>query len=295
MFATISDNLSCYEDRLSRATGCSLTEIAFLSADFERLSNGVAPALPVPARLEEKFESAGGCGSFRLTPEKGLFQASAKPVAISPGIWGFPADVTRKAGVAGIAEAAERGAGIFLMADDDDFIAFSPRTGSVVRNRESAARGFITVLDKMCGGVAGRSVLVVGMGPVGQYAGLMFFPPSERIPAFMTYSMKDAASTFSCRSWQTDENIVVERDLGVALVEYDLVVDATPASDIIDETVVGNGTFVVAPGVPQGVTDGARRKLGVRFYHDKLELGVAGNADAFSYYIKIFIEGEKNE
>lgn len=68
---------------------------------------------------------------------------------------------------------------------------------------------------------------------------------------------------------------MLEGDLGDALVEYDLVVDATPASDIIDETVIGNGTFMVAPGVPEGVTEGARRKLGERYHHDKLELGVA--------------------
>lgn len=262
----ISANLRGYEDRLGRITGCSAAELAFLSADFHQ-------ALPVPPWLEERIHSTR-VAVVPLDSGEGIIPGFSEACRDIAGHLGFRAEAVRKAGVAGIAEAAERGTDIFLMADDDDFIAFNPRTGSVVRNRESTARGFITVLDKMCGGVAGRSVLVVGMGPVGQCAADALSARGA-CPRIYDIQHERCREYLSCRPWQADGQVVLEGDLGDALVEYDLVVDATPASDIIDETVIGNGTFVVAPGVPEGVTEGARRKLGERYHHDKLELGVA--------------------
>jgi len=54
-----------------------------------------------------------------------------------------------------------------------------------------------------------------------------------------------------------------------------LIVDATPMPDIISEDMIKEDTFVVAPGIPLGLTSKALKKLTSKnLIHDSLELGV---------------------
>ncbi|MGD8443243.1 MAG: hypothetical protein PVI94_07080, partial [Desulfobacterales bacterium] len=72
-----------------------------------------------------------------------------------------------------------------------------------------------------------------------------------------------------------DSDIIIENDLETALAEYRLIIDASPAADIIQAHHITPDTYISAPGVPLGLSDKARLKISNRLLHDPLQIGVA--------------------
>jgi pyrrolysine biosynthesis protein PylD len=68
---------------------------------------------------------------------------------------------------------------------------------------------------------------------------------------------------------------VVEEDLEAALDKYTILVDASPASGIIEARHVKPATIVAAPGIPLGLTSEAQSRIAGRLIHDPLQIGVA--------------------
>jgi pyrrolysine biosynthesis protein PylD len=181
---------------------------------------------------------------------------------------GFNAFVTGAADVAGIAEAVEKGAQVVMMADDHRFVALNLKHGRVVDNAETTGKGFAAGLDLMAGGLKGRKVLVIGCGPVGQSAALAAVNRGAVVSVF------DIDRQCS-RRLAKKLGVTVEQSLEKTLRRHQLVVEATNAANVIDETAITPGTYIAAPGMPLGLTPAAVQKISHRLLHDPLQTGTA--------------------
>ena len=83
---------------------------------------------------------------------------------------GCDAFVTAQPDVKGLQEAADRGAEVIFVADDDRFVALNIRSGACADDDPCTANGYVTALEAAAGGLSGRPVLVLGLGPVGRAA-----------------------------------------------------------------------------------------------------------------------------
>jgi pyrrolysine biosynthesis protein PylD len=65
------------------------------------------------------------------------------------------------------------------------------------------------------------------------------------------------------------------KDLDRALKSHKFIIDASPATDIFKARHITAHTYISAPGVPIGLDQEARLKIGNRLLHDPLQIGVA--------------------
>ncbi len=68
---------------------------------------------------------------------------------------------------------------------------------------------------------------------------------------------------------------IAEKDYERALQSYRILVDATPASGIIEAKHIQPETAIAAPGVPLGLSPEAQIRIESRWIHDPLQIGVA--------------------
>lgn len=187
---------------------------------------------------------------------------------------GLNAFITSGTDVAGIAEAVEKGAQVIMMADDQRFVALNVIHGIIIDNAEATGKGFVAGLDLMSGGLKGQKVLIIGCGPVGLSAVLSAIHWGAEISLFDIDSQRsqELAKTINER---TGLHVAIEQTLEQAFGSSRLFVEATNAAGIIDESVITDETYIVAPGMPLGLTPAAVRKVSGRLLHDPLQLGVA--------------------
>lgn len=248
--------LAAYEAELVKKTGLSLREIAIRSMEVseEALTAAIASHTVAVVPI-----TAGG----------GVVENFSEAVR---GILAY-LDVnvfkTRESDVAGVAEGVERGADIVFFADDNRFVALNLPLRRVTDNAEATARGYVTALEAMAGGLSQREVLVVGgAGQVGWNAVL----------ALKSKGAKVAACDIDQRrmdSLAKRHEVIVERNLEEAVSRYTVFFDASPAADIIGAKYIKQETLVAAPGMPLGLTDEAYSLVKQRLIHDVLEIGVA--------------------
>ena len=181
--------------------------------------------------------------------------------------------ITRQLDVAGLGEAFSRRAHILFAADDQQFLAINVQNRVVVDNAWAAANGFVQALsaaaEMRAGGLGGQKVLVIGLGPVGTHAVQALQKLGAQVWVFDT----DSIRLQTCVAEHRDVQITC--DLQTAFHTIDYVLDATPAAGNIDESMIRTTTIVACPGVPHGLTPAALTKIGARFIHDNLPLGVA--------------------
>jgi len=209
-----------------------------------------------------------------MTSGEGIILGFAEAVCGIAAHVGFHAWKTRETDVSGIGEAYANGADIVVLADDHAFVAINTRSRSVTDNSRATGEGFAVLLDMMAHGVAGLACGVIGCGPVGSASALRL----ARMGAELTVcdvneararrlASKIRAVTGTNTRWVREVEALTDRSRHI--------VDATPASRIIDADAIGPDTVIVAPGVPHGLTPEALTRIGPRFYHDALPLGVA--------------------
>jgi pyrrolysine biosynthesis protein PylD len=190
---------------------------------------------------------------------------------------GFDAAVTGPSDVAGFADAVDAGARVIMAADDDRFVAFCLRQGQTVDNSRATARGYVAGLDLMAGGLVGRTVLVIGCGPVGRWSVEALLARRarvcvvDRVPEKARNLARWARAAFQM-------TITVLPDAEQALSTQSLVVDASNAADVIGARHITADTRVAAPGMPCGIGRHARERLAGRLLHDPLQIGVAAMA-----------------
>lgn len=186
---------------------------------------------------------------------------------------GLKAWVTGHPDVVGFGEAVKSGADILFAADDLEFLAINPRNRKVVENAWATANGFVQALaaaaEMRSDTLEGQEVLALGLGKVGTHAVKVFQELGSRTWVFDT----DSTRLLACVDQHKDVQVV--KDLKMAFQTIDYILDATPAVEIIDESMIRPTTIISCPGVPHGLTPAARAKIGTGFIHDKLPLGVA--------------------
>ena len=259
--AGISSRLMAYDEELLLRTGHNLRQIAchavgLKAEDTRRATSGIRVGI-VPIRWGQ-----------------GLIEGFCEATAAILGHLGFDAFVTGHADISGLAEAYEAKADAVFLADDNDFVVLNTRAHRSIHNANATGRGFAAGLDLMTGGVAGQKVLVLGCGRVGRKA----------IATLLSYgaevSIYDIDSR-CCREFKGSDSgadsvrLTIEPDFHEALARHALIVDATNAAEIIRGEDVSSKTFVVAPGMPLGLSSSALDKLSNRLLHDPLQIGVA--------------------
>jgi pyrrolysine biosynthesis protein PylD len=245
-------DLVVWEQGLQRLTGLGLTGLAERVCD----ADAGAAALLRGARI----------GVVPISAGLGFIPGFSQCVAAILGHLGGDAFVTPQPDVLGWQFAAEHGAELVFAADDYRFIALNIHTGVCVDNDPATAAGYVAALDAATP-VAGRPVLVIGLGPVGRAAARRL----DRLGAWVLAVEIDRARA---QAAERESNVrLVSLDDGLAAC--DLVVDATPAADLIPIDWVGEHSVVVAPGLPSAATEAAREALGDRHVHDPLAVGVA--------------------
>jgi pyrrolysine biosynthesis protein PylD len=251
--ATLTAELADVEDRLREATGLSLRDIALRAG-----SDGARCVQLHGARVAAVPMSSG----------QGVIPGfSACVVAILQHL-GCDAWTTTQPDVRGIQAAVAAGAEVLFLADDHRFIALNVTKGRSADDDPATADGYVAALEAAAGGLEGRDVLVLGLGPVGRAAvrrlgareATVFVsePDEERIEAARAVGL-----------------VFGTVELAEGLARCDLVVDACPAADVIAADAVRPGMIAAVPGVPSAFTAEAQELLGVRHLHEPLAVGVA--------------------
>jgi pyrrolysine biosynthesis protein PylD len=202
------------------------------------------------------------------------FAESVRAILLHIGLKAFitPPDI------AGIGEAFESRADLFFAADDHRFLAFNLTSSLVVDNARATAAGFVQALaaaiEVASGDLTGRvladrDVLVLGLGAVGKHAAMELQRLGARVWVYDSDAAKVAAFSDS------NKRVMAVPDIETGLRKINYVFDATPAAGIIDENMIRSTTIISCPGVPHGLTEAALGRIGVRFIHDNLALGVA--------------------
>jgi pyrrolysine biosynthesis protein PylD len=150
-------------------------------------------------------------------------------------------------------------------------IAIHTGTRRVVDNAQATGKGFVAGLAHMAGGLQGRSLLVIGCGPVGQSAALA----AARLGARVTLFDIDRNRCHMFAKSHHGHDFMISDTLASAPDCNDLIVEATPAENVIDPAVISASTLIAAPDVPCGISSHEREALSSRLLCDPLQIGVA--------------------
>jgi pyrrolysine biosynthesis protein PylD len=252
----IGTTLKQYDESLIRKTGRPLKQIAIQAAGISEKVFEDALVLNVAAVIP-------------ITCGQGMIQGFAESVRAILHHLGARTVRPRGADIAGIAEAVEKGATVVFCSDDDRFVAINLPLLRVVDNTEATAKGYVTALELMAGGLSGRQVLVIGgAGQLGWKAVDLLETKGAEVAAFDLNQSK-------LKELTKGRKTKVERDLEEALRRYSILFDASPASNIIRLEHIQPETLIAAPGIPLGCTTEAYVLAKDRLIHDPLQIGVA--------------------
>jgi pyrrolysine biosynthesis protein PylD len=254
----IANELETYDKQLKVITGLSLVNLACRAAGWNEPE--------VQSRI----------GSLRvyavpMTCGQGIIANFSETLCAIAQYLGFEAHVTDRTDIAGLGEAFERQADIIITADDRSFIAIHTGTRRVVDNARATGEGFVAGLAHMARGLQGRSLLVVGCGPVGQSAALAAARQGARVTLFDIDRNRCHMFAKSHHGY----DFMISGTLASALDSNDLIVEATPSENVIDPSAISVSTLIAAPGVPCGISSRGRETLSSRLLCDRLQIGVA--------------------
>ena len=258
---SISDELAEYDAELTARTGCSLRGIASLAAGLQE------------DEIKNRFKNIR-IGVIPITVGEGVIAGFCDAVAAIVSHLGCKTFITRASDVAGLTEAFEKKADIIMLADDHQFIALHTTTRQLIENAAATGKGFVTGLHLMAGDLNKKKVLVIGCGPVGRSA-------TEKLVVMRAhvsiYDTNPARSIDLSEALKKTRNAKVQiiKDINRALKSHEFIIDASPAADIIQARHITPNTYISAPGVPCGLDQDARSKIGNRLLHDPLQIGVA--------------------
>ena len=253
--AGLGEGLELYDRELRVKTGRTLRQIACRAAGIgeERILKGIRNT---------------NVGVVSMTIGQGILHGFAEAVRDIIHYLGYKAFIPKPVDVAGLAAAIEQGADVVFMADDSRFIAVNLSTRRIVDNGEATGRGYGAALEGLADGIRDRPVLVIGAGHVGTSSAKILRDMGAHIGVLDRERPR-------ARRLAREFGGVVEEDLEAALDTYTILVDASPASGIIEARHVKPATVVAAPGIPLGLTSEAQSRIGGRLIHDPLQIGVA--------------------
>ena len=248
------------DSHLSIRTGGTLLELA-------------ARAVGVDYAEVTRMLATQSAAVIPISSGAGVIPGFADAVAAVLGHLGMRTQITRGEDVAGLGEAVVERVNVLFVSDDQRFLAIHLDRRDVVDNVWATAIGFAEALSAAaeCAGrtLVEQEVLVLGLGRVGQHAVRRL----RRMGAYVRVFDIDAARMRTCLDEYPD--VRGEEDPREASQRIDCILDATPAAEIIDASMIRPSTIISCPGVPHGLTREASKAVGNRFIHDILPLGVA--------------------
>jgi pyrrolysine biosynthesis protein PylD len=161
-----------------------------------------------------------------------------------------------------------------LLADDERFVALHIRSRSIADNAVCTGQAFATGLGLMAGSLKGREVLVIGCGPVGRSATQTLIRMGARVSVYDVQA-EPLMEWVKTIGQNTDSKIQIIKTLEPALQRHQLILDASPAANLIHAHHITPDTYISAPGFPCGLDAEAQARLSGRFLQDPLQLGVA--------------------
>jgi pyrrolysine biosynthesis protein PylD len=257
----IPQALSAYDQELLKKTGKPLRGIA-------------SYALGRPEQALKDIGASCRVSVIPMTCGQGIIDRFCESVSSIVCHLGFHSGVTEHPDVAGVAEAFAKQADIILMADDSRFVAINTHTRYVSDNIEMTARGFVAGLDLMVGGLQGQDVLVIGCGDLGRCSAKTLVGAGARISVCDT-DPQPALRLQADIQEELKTVVHVDNDWHSTPGKYACIIDATPAADFIDVSMITLETCIAGPGVPCGLSPAARERLSNRCLHDPLQIGVA--------------------
>jgi pyrrolysine biosynthesis protein PylD len=247
--------LDRYDRELIKKTGKNLRCIAADSTGIDE------------AKIDEAASSVS-TAVIPITANGGVIQGFTEAVRAIIRHVGFNSFVTRHKDASGLAEGVEKGAEVVFLADDNRFIALNLKRRFVADNAESTGRGFATVLRRMAQDLTGRKVLVVGAGKVGRSAMFRLREYNADTAVYDIDGAKAEDAAGVCGA-------VVERDLDDAFRRHRLIIDASPAKDLLRAEHITPSTLIAACGLPLILDTEAYELAKERLIHDPLQIGVA--------------------
>ena len=258
---SISARLFEYDTELTSKTGHRLRGIACLAAG-------------VPEDEIKNHLKKARIGVIPITVGEGVIAGFCEAIAGIVSHLGCETFITRTPDVAGLVEAYKKNADIIMLADDQQFIALHTKSRHLIENASATAKGFVTGMRLMVGDLNKKNVLVIGCGPVGQSATEALVASGARVSI---YDINPARTIdlYGTLKKTLNAEIQILEDFDDALQSHNFILDASPAKDIIQARHITTKTVVSAPGVPIGLDQDARLKIGDRLLHDPLQIGVA--------------------
>ena len=257
----IAANLKNYDRELVTRTGYSLSGIACCAngIDEARIKN-LLPDIQVAV--------------IPISSGKGIISGFGDAVLSILLHMGCNAFITRTTDVAGIAESFEKKADIIMLANDERFVALYIRSRSIADNAVCTGQAFATGLGLMAGGLKEREVLVIGCGPVGRSAAETLIRMGAQVSVY-DVQIEPLGGWVKTLDLAPDPKIQIVKSLDPALQHHQLIIDASPAENIIHAHHITPDTYLSAPGFPCGLDVEAETRLSSRFLQDPLQLGVA--------------------
>lgn len=255
-------DLEHYDADLIQKTGCSLRSLACRAVGFSEYS----------------FLKAAETSSIAVVPVTagmGIISGFCEAVAAIVSHLGCKVFVTHGTDVAGLAEAAENKANVIMLADDQFFVVIHHGRQWHMENSRATALGFVTGLALMTGNRLSRqNVLLIGCGRVGQQAVGALCDHNCNINI---YDINSDNYDYLIKVIDKEYRARIQRvtRLNDALLSHRLIVDASPAADMIHVEHIFSNTYISAPGIPLGLDADARKKIRTRLMHDPLQTGVA--------------------
>lgn len=249
-------NLKELDSEAQRKTGKSIRRLA---AEVAGLSE------PLPARQQKLF------AVVPVSAGQGVINGFVEKVAEVLAFLGLTVKRSRQPDVAGLSEAASAGAEIVFMADDNKFIALNLKRGTYVDNAAATAEMYVYAVSLMAKGMLAKKTLLIGLGNVGEAC----LKACLRRGANLLVYDQSAERT---RQKAEQYGVVPARNLLQVCAEAEIIIDASPAQEVIRETWLSDGVIVGAPGIPLGLQVPGHSRLQDRMIHDCLALGVAGMA-----------------
>jgi pyrrolysine biosynthesis protein PylD len=255
LISGIAETIDAFDIELVQRTGLTLRQIAARTAGISEEA------------LCTCFETE--CvAAIPITSGQGVIKGFTKAVQAIIQHLGCPSFITENCDAAGLAEGIEKGASILFLADDIRFVAINLSFKRVVDNDLATGWSYAYALDACAGSLQGRNILLIGAGRVGKNA----LHALDRLGANVAVFDIDGSKV---QHLIDEYRIKQEKNLSDALDRYTLILDASPAPDIIHPEHIKPETLIAACGIPIGLSDKARALVEGRLIHDPLQLGTA--------------------